>query len=203
MLQKHMVYPQSLSQLITALKKLPGVGKKSAERFAFKMISWSEKDLKDFVHSIENVQQKLHTCGECGALIEASLCPFCNPQKRDTGTMCIVSSSKDIFALEEVRLFNGIYHVLGTLLSPLDHKFEESIHVDLLLKRIETLKVKEVILALDSTLEGDATALFIKSALKNHEVRVSRLALGLPLGSTLDFVDEGTLSRAFSGRSTF
>lgn len=198
-----MAYPPSLIQLITALKKLPGVGKKSAERFAFKMIHWSEKDLKDFVNSIENVKNKLTSCSDCGALIELSACPFCKSQKRDSSILCIVSSAKDIFALEEVRLFNGIYHVLDTLLSPLDHKFEEALQLDSLIMRIKTLQVKEVILALDSTLEGDATALFIKNELKDLGIHISRLALGLPLGSTLDFVDEGTLSRAFSGRSSF
>ena len=198
-----MTYPASLIQLITALKKLPGVGKKSAERFAFKMINWSEKDIKDFITSIENVKKRLNSCPTCGALIELSSCPFCHSQKRDTSVLCIVSSAKDIFALEEVRLFNGIYHVLETLLSPIDQKFEENLHLDSLVKRIEILEVKEVILALDSTLEGDATSLFIKNELKTLGVNISRLALGLPLGSTLDFVDEGTLSRAFMGRSSF
>jgi recombination protein RecR len=117
--------------------------------------------------------------------------------------LCIVSSPKDIFAFEEVRLFNGIYHVLGALLSPLDHQFEEKLPLDTLFMRIKTLEIKEVILALDSTLEGDATALFIKNALRDFDIRVSRLALGLPLGSSIDFVDEGTLSRAFTGRSSF
>lgn len=198
-----MTYPPSLIQLIAALKKFPGVGKKSAERFAFKMLSWSEKDIKDFIKSIENVKSKLDFCSNCGALVETGSCPFCENMKRDTSLLCVVSSAKDIFSLEEVRLFNGVYHVLGALLSPLDHQFEEKLQLDHLIHRIKSMGVKEVILALDSTLEGDATALFIKSSLRDFDVRISRLALGLPLGSTLDFVDEGTLSRAFSGRSSF
>jgi recombination protein RecR len=199
----NVMYPSPLVQLIAALKKFPGVGKKSAERFAFKMISWSDKEIKDFVTSIENVKNKLHSCQECGALVEIALCPFCNLQKRDTSILCVVSSAKDIFALEEMRIFNGLYHVLGTLLSPLERQFEEKLHLGTLLSRIQTAGVKEVILALDSTLEGDATALFIRNALRPLEIRISRLALGLPLGSSLDFVDEGTLSRAFTGRSVF
>lgn len=199
-----MPYPSALNRLIAALKKLPGIGQKSAERFAFKILDWPETEVKEFVSTLEGVKKSLSNCNECNCLVEANYCPFCKENKRDKEILCIVSSSKDLFALEEARIFKGLYHVLGTVLSPLDNKFGEDISLDPIVDRIKKHSIKEVILALDSTLEGDATALFIKNALQeNHGIRVSRLALGLPVGSTLDFVDGGTLARAFVGRSSF
>ncbi len=195
-----MKYPIPLQKLITLLKKIPGVGQRTAERYAFQMIQWKESDLSNLAYTLANLKNDLTPCPECGALKDELKCPFCNDPKRDKKTLCIVSSPKDIFAIENTSIFNGIYHVMPGLLSPIDGLGPEEMKFETLKQRIETLHIREVILALDSTVEGDATALFLKRELGKLDVLLSRLALGMPLGSSLDFIDEGTLSQALSAR---
>lgn len=199
-----MKYPKELNKLIELFKKLPGVGKKTAERYVFDLLNWQEKNLVEFGKTLQNVKLSLSNCLECGALIEAdgseSKCLFCDNSSREQNSLCIVSSIKDIFVIENTRSFDGLYHVLPQLLSPYEN---QTITEDMVLQisnRILKHGIKEIILALDSTLEGDATALFLKEHLQSEGLFISRLALGIPMGSSLDFVDEGTLSRALSGR---
>lgn len=194
-------YPASLLQLVAFLRKLPGVGQKTAERFAFQMISWGEKDQKNFAKLLSELKEKLHNCKECGALYDTAHCGFCSNTNRDTNFLCIISNPKDIFTIENTGIYNGLYHVMPGLLSPLDNFGPEELHFDALKSRIESLGTKEVILALDSTVEGDATSLYLKKELEALHIFVSRLALGMPLGSSLEYIDEGTLSRALSSRS--
>lgn len=196
-------YPKDLLTLIAHLKKLPGVGKKTAERFAFQLLEWSEKDLHEFAQGVATLKERVQACLECGCLMDGVRCMFCDQDKRDRSILCIIANPRDAYAIEETGDFRGVYHVLGTLLSPMDGKTPESLNLPLVEERILKLGTKEVILALDSTLEGDATSLFLKESLSKIGVEVSRLALGLPIGSSLDFVDEGTLSQAFSGRQKF
>ena len=195
-----MKYPLPLQRLITLLKKFPGVGQRTAERYAFQMIQWKEIDLTTLASSLANLKNDLTACTACGALKDSIQCMFCHNPGRDKKTLCIVSSPKDIFAIENTSIFNGLYHVMPGLLSPIDGLGPEEMKFDELKDRIETLGVREVILALDSTLEGDATALFLKRELEKLNIILSRLALGMPLGSSLDFIDEGTLSQALSAR---
>jgi recombination protein RecR len=192
-------YPRDLILLIAHLKKLPGVGKKSAERFAFELLNWSEKDLFSLSALLNAIKTKIKTCGGCGCLISDANCQFCMSQDRHTGVMCVVANQRDVYAIEETNTFQGIYHVLGSLLSPLDGNTTDNINFSLLNERIIKLKIKELILAFDSTIEGDVTSLFIKEQFSLN-IRVSRLALGLPIGSSLDFIDEKTLSQAICGR---
>jgi recombination protein RecR len=196
-------YPKDLLTLIAHLKKFPGVGKKTAERFAFSLLYWEEQELGELATLLASLRQRIQSCAECGCLMETTCCHFCDSKKRDTSTMCLIAYARDVYAIEETGMFNGLYHVLGTLLSPLDGKMPENLNLPLLKKRITRFGVQEIILALDSTLEGDATALFLREQLKKEGLKVSRLALGIPLGSSLDFVDEGTLSQALSGRKSF
>jgi recombination protein RecR len=196
-------YPSDLLTLIAFLKKLPGVGSKTAERFAFQLLNWSEKQLGDFGTLIAAIKDKICHCPDCSCLMEENQCFFCDPNKRDTQILCIISSAKDAFILEETRSYRGLYHVLGGLLSPLDGRTPEHLQFERLKARIQALSIKEVIIALDSTLEGDATSLYLKQQLGPLSVAVSRLAFGLPLGSTLDFASGGTLSRALTGRQSF
>ena len=196
-------YPKDLLTLIAHLKKLPGVGKKTAERYAFHLLEWEGKDLHEFAEGLATLKEKVQACMECGCLMDGVRCTFCDHNKRDRSTLCIIASPRDAYAIEETGNFRGMYHVLGALLSPLDGKTPENLNLPQLEERIERLETKEVILALDSTLEGDATSLYLKEQLAKMGIEVSRLALGLPLGSSLDFVDEGTLSQAFSGRQKF
>ena len=193
-------YPKDLLSLIAHLKKLPGVGKKTAERFAFELLEWEGKELHEFASLVSSLKERIQKCLECGCLMEAVTCHFCHSDKRDSSLLCVIASPRDAYAIEETGNFNGLYHVLGTLLSPLDGKTPDNLNLPQLKNRIARLHVGEIILALDSTLEGDATSLFLKEQFQKQSLKVSRLALGLPVGSSLDFVDEGTLSQAFSGR---
>ncbi|MBM3183960.1 MAG: recombination protein RecR, partial [Chlamydiae bacterium] len=157
-------------------------------------------DLISFAELLKNLKKDLFTCSTCKALHDKSACPFCDPNLRDTNLLCIVASAKDIFTIESTRIYNGLYHVIPGLLSPIDNFGPTEMHFLELKKRLDDLQTKEVILALDSTIEGDATSLFLKKELNQIGISVSRLAMGMPLGSSLDFLDEGTLTKAFSSR---
>jgi recombination protein RecR len=196
-------YPTALQQLIASLKLLPGVGAKTAERFAFHLLSWEDHLLAEFAHHVSTLKSRLRTCPECHCLIDQENCDWCDESRRDTSLLCIISSPKDAYAIEETHTYKGLYHTLGGLLSPLDGRSVERLDFQNLIERIGRLQVREVIIALDSTLEGDATALYLKEQIGQIGISVSRLALGLPMGSPLEYVDNGTLSRAFTGRHVF
>lgn len=196
-------YPLELVTLISFFKKLPGVGNKTAERFAFQLLNWQEAELKSFAETMGTLKEKIHHCSECGCLKEGAQCSFCDTDKRDTHILCIAASAKDVYAIEETKTFRGLYHVIGGLLSPLDGRTPDSLYLSGLKKRLTTLPIKEIIIAFDSTLEGDATALFLKEDLASMGLSVSRLAFGLPMGSSLDYVDGSTLARALTGRNSF
>lgn len=196
-----MRYPIHLIKLIEHLKKLPGVGNKSAERFAFDLLSWSSFELKNFANHLLELKDKLKDCPTCGCLIGEDNCGFCDANKRDTQTLCIVSSTRDAFAVESTHQYKGLYHVLGGLLSPLENRGPDKLRVNNLFQRLQNQTIQEVIMALDSTLEGDATALYLKKELNKFPVKISRLAFGIPMGSSFDYIDGGTLARAFIGRS--
>ncbi len=198
-----MQYPDHLLKLIAVFKKLPGIGAKSAERFAFHLLDWPEEKLVEMSRTIEETSQKLTHCSECGCLMDAKRCAFCTSSHRNPELLCIVASSKDVFLIEQTHEFRGLYHVLGGLLSPLQGMAPAPQAIENLKKRVQKLDVQEMILALDSTLEGDATALYLKKELESLNVITSRLALGLPMGSSLDFIDGGTLARALAGRRSY
>ncbi|HSW86467.1 MAG TPA: recombination mediator RecR [Rhabdochlamydiaceae bacterium] len=196
-------YPTDLSILIAYLKKLPGVGSKTAERFAFQLLTWPESQLKDFADLVKEIKVRIRHCPDCHCLMEENHCGFCDRTKRDSHALCIIASAKDAFAIEETHAYRGLYHVIGGLLSPLDGRHPDQLKLDELKKRIDDLRIKEVIIALDSTLEGDTTALYLKEHFRSWGLAVTRLAFGLPMGSSLDFVDGGTLARALMGRQSF
>lgn len=196
-------YPSDLAQLIAFLKKLPGVGTKTAERFAFQLLNWSEEELQAFSTLFAQLKKKITQCDECRCLMANHCCPFCQNVMRDKTQLCIIASPRDAYSLEETGAYRGLYHVLGGLLSPLDGKTLEHLNLDRLKKRISSLHIKEIIIALDSTLEGDTTSLFLKEQMQAWGFPVSRLAFGLPIGSSLDFVDGSTLARALTGRQSF
>jgi recombination protein RecR len=196
-------YPSALQQLIAFLKKLPGVGTKTAERFAFHLLTWPPAELSQFSVHLSHLKEAISHCSTCHCLMDKNSCPFCSDDRRDPSQFCIIASPKDAYAIEETGSFKGLYHVLGALLSPIEGKSIEHLQLERLKKRIDAHPIKEVIIALDSTLEGDTTSLYVKECLTKWGVSVSRLAFGLPLGSSLEFVDGGTLARAFSGRCPF
>lgn len=196
-------YPSELNTLIAYLKKLPGVGTKTAERFAFHLLEWPETELKEIAYHLNTLKEKIKHCPECHCLMDGGVCQFCSSSQRNRSQLCMISSAKDAFALEETGAFRGLYHVIGGLLSPIDGKTPEHLNLERLKKRVDELGIKEIIIALDSTLEGDTTALFLKEQVQTWGLNVSRLAFGLPLGSSLDFVDGGTLARALTARQLF
>lgn len=196
-------YPKHFDKIICLLKRLPGVGTKSAERYAFALLKWNKEELKHLSEALVTIHEKLSHCQECGALCDAGLCPFCTEERASTHLLCIVSNPRDIFAVEQTHAYRGLYHVLGHLLSPLDDWGPEQIDLNHLKIRLKKHGIREVIIALDSTVEGDATALYLKDELRDVPLTLTRLAFGIPMGSSLDYVDGGTLARALSGRGNF
>jgi recombination protein RecR len=198
-----MRYPDHLLKLIQVLKRLPGIGNKSAERFAFHLLTWSKEQLHELGAVVSATKDKLKQCQECRCLMGDEGCLFCHSPQRSSDILCVIASPRDVFSIEETQEYHGLYHVLDGLLSPLDRRGPEHLFLSKLKERILSLQVKEVVIALDSTLEGDATALFLKQELAHSPVHISRLAFGLPMGSSLDYVDGGTLARALAGRGQF
>lgn len=196
-------YPSDLTRLIAYLKKLPGVGAKTAERFAFQLLNWQEAELQGLSSLLLHLKEKITGCPECHCLTEDGKCFFCHNPAREWSQLCIVATQRDVYSIDETGAFRGLYHVLGGLLSPIDGKTPEHLKLGKLKERIEHLQIKEIIIALDSTLEGDTTSLYLKEQIQTWGLPVSRLAFGIPMGSSLDFVDGGTLARALSGRQNF
>jgi recombination protein RecR len=193
-------YPETLNTLISHLKKLPGIGTRTAERFAFELIRWKPKELQEIGDLLYDLPSKIIPCATCGCLTQENTCHFCI--QRDTSSLCILSSTRDVYAMEETKSYRGLYHVIEHLLSPLDGRHTKSLRIERIEKRIEEQRIKEVILAFDSTLEGDTTALYLKEKLSKYSLSISRLAFGLPVGSTIEYTDSGTLARALSGRQS-
>lgn len=196
-------YPPALEQLITLLKLLPGVGTKTAERFAFQLLTWPDESLSQISALLDTIKAQVPHCPTCFCLSSQDGCDFCDSTRRDPSIICIIGSPKDAYAIEETHAYKGLYHVLGSLLSPLDGRTIEQLNLAPLLSRLSSHPIREVIIALDSTLEGDATALYLKEKISQLSIPVFRLAFGLPMGSPLEYVDGGTLSRAFVGRQVF
>ncbi len=195
-----MKYPEDLQALSSSLKKLPGVGARTAERFAFELLGWSQNDLMQFAEQLATIQEKIPPCPTCGCLTQRGLCSFCSSNSRDSHSLCILASARDVYSIEETKTFRGLYHVVEHLLSPLDGRHANELDVGKIERRIQKHEIKEVVIAFDSTLEGDATALFLKERLDLPTLKITRLAFGMPVGSSLDHIDGGTLARALSGR---
>ncbi|NGX43902.1 MAG: Recombination protein RecR [Candidatus Anoxychlamydiales bacterium] len=197
------MYPKDLLKLIHYLKKLSGVGAKTAERFAFELLKYSDFELDDLGNLFKDLKKNILYCSTCGCLIAENICKYCDSNLRDSKKLCIVSSFRDVFVLEKTKTYNGFYHILETLISPIEGKEIDEENITRLKKRIENFPISEVIIALDSTIEGDATSLYIKEELLDYKVNISRLAFGLPIGTSLDYIDRTTLTQAFVGRQSF
>lgn len=193
-------FPEDLLTLIGHLKKLPGVGTRTAERFAFELLTWSPSNLAALSGALQNLPEKLPPCPTCGCLTDRGHCKFCH--HRETHSLCILASPRDAYAIEETGHYKGLYHVIEHLLSPLDGRHTSTLRLDKIEARIKEHKIEEIIIAFDSTLEGDTTALYLKNALQRPDISISRLAFGLPVGGSLEYTDSSTLARALSGRQT-
>ena len=194
--------PGSFLRFIQSLQSLPGIGKKSAERIAFHILTKPTTGEK-ILHTLEKVLSEIRFCRKCGNITIEELCHICTSPERDQTTICVVEKPMDVFAIERSHSYMGLYHVLGGLLSPLDNRYPEDINVDSLIKRVQTEGIKEIIIATNPTTEGEATALYIEENLKNSGVKITRIARGIPFGTDIDFADDLTLTRALEDRQEF
>ena len=193
-------FPAALQNLADQFARLPGIGGKTAQRLAFHVLSLPEDVAQDFADAIIQAKKTVHTCPVCQNLTDREICPICEDDSRDHGLICVVAEPKDVIAMERSREFRGVYHVLHGVISPLNHVSQDDIRIKELLQRVAATDVREIIMATNPDTEGEATAMYISRLLRPMEIRVTRLAYGMPVGSQLEYADEMTLSRALEGR---
>ena len=198
---KRVAYPAAIQALIAELKRLPGIGPRSAERIALWMLQSRDARLLEITRVIRDVHETIHACPRCGFFTTEPLCELCTDPARDPAILCVIEQPTEILPLERTGVFRGRYHALGGRIAPLDHIGPEDLRIDALLERIKTEAPAEIILALGSDVEGEATANYLAQLLRELPVQVTRLAQGLPAGGGLEQADELTLSRAMSGRT--
>lgn len=191
---------KSLEILIDEFNKLPGIGRKSAQRLAFYMMEQNIDDIKRFSEAMFDVKNKIKKCELCGNYSEEELCPICNDELRDRSIICVVEEAKDIIAMEKARAYKGIYHVLHGRISPLNGIAADNLNIASLMQRVASDYVKEVILALNPDLEGETTTLYLATLLKEFGVKITKIASGIPMGGNLEYADMATLSRSMEGR---
>ena len=191
-----------LERLTEQLERLPGIGRKSAARLAFHLLYMPEKDAKAFMEALVDARDKIHECPVCCNLTDSATCPTCEDARRDRTTICVVEDPRDVVAIERTGEYSGLYHVLHGTISPMDGRGPDQLRVKELLHRLQDETVTEVIMATNPTVEGDYTALYLSRLLKPLNIKVTRLAYGIPMGGDLEFADEITLYRALEGRRT-
>ena len=194
------VFPAALQNLADQFARLPGIGGKTAQRLAFHVLELPLEEAEAFSKAIVDAKKNIHTCPRCQNLTDREICPICDDGTRDQGVICVVAEPKDVIAMERSREFRGTYHVLHGVISPLNHVTQDDIKIKELLRRVGTGETREVIMATNPDTEGEATAMYISRLLRPMEVKVTRLAYGVPVGSQLEYADEVTLSRALEGR---
>lgn len=190
-----------LERLTEQLEKLPGIGRKSAARLAFHLLYMSDKDAEAFTAALTDARETIHECPVCCNLTDRTTCPLCEDPRRDRTVICVVEDPRDVAAIERTREYNGLYHVLHGTISPMDGRGPDQLRVKELLHRLEDETVTEVIMATDPTVEGDYTAMYLSRLLKPLQIKVTRLAYGIPVGGDLEYADEVTLSRSLEGRN--
>lgn len=193
-------FPAALQDLADQFARLPGIGGKTAQRLAFYVLGLPQEEAQNFADAILEAKRTVHTCPVCQNLTDREVCPICDDPTRNRGLICVVAEPKDVIAMERSREFNGVYHVLHGVISPLNHITQDDIRVKELLQRVAAGGVSEVIMATNPDTEGEATAMYISRLLRPMEIKVTRLAYGVPVGSQLEYADEVTLSRALEGR---
>ena len=193
-------FPAALQDLADAFSRLPGIGAKSAQRLAFHVLELPMEEAEQFANAILAAKNSVHACPICQNITDKDLCSVCDDATRDQGVICVVAEPRDVIAMERSREFNGVYHVLHGVISPLNHVTQDDIRIKELLQRVSKGGVREVIMATNPDTEGEATAMYISRLLRPMEIRVTRLAYGVPVGSQLEYADEVTLSRALEGR---
>ena len=195
-----MYYPEPISKLIDGFMKLPGIGPKTAARLAFFVLTMKEDTVLSFAKALVDAKRNLMYCSTCGHITDVDPCQICSDQQRDASTICVVQDPKDVIAMEKMRDYHGLYHVLHGAISPMDGVGPEDINVASLITRLQDERVQELILATNPTIEGEATAMYISRLVKPSGIRTTRIAHGLPVGGDLEYADEVTLSKALEGR---
>ena len=194
-------FPPALENLVEQFAKLPGIGRKSAQRLAFHVLSLSPEEAEAFAQAVVEAKRAIHCCPVCQNLAEGDgPCSICASPRRDTSLICVVADPKDVVAMERSREYQGLYHVLHGVISPMNHVSPDDLHIKSLLERVATGGVSEVIMATNPDTEGEATAMYLSRLLKPFQVKVTRLAYGIPVGSHLEYTDDATLMRALEGR---
>jgi recombination protein RecR len=197
------LFPQTLETLIEKFASLPGIGRKTAQRLAFFVLSQTEEEAEAFADAIVQAKRNIFRCKVCHNLTDSELCPVCSNPGRDTHTICVVSDPKDVVALERGREYNGLYHVLHGVISPMNHVSPDDLTIRELVARVAEGEIREVIMATNPDTEGETTARYISRLLKPFDVKITRLAYGVPVGANLEFADDATLTRAMEGRTDF
>ena len=195
------LYPKTFNDLIECYKKLPGIGEKNAERLAFATLELDDEIIEVFSNSIKNIKSKTKNCLICNNLSEEDQCTICSDESRNKKIICVVENTKNLVIFEKTGAFNGVYHVLGGLISLLDGINPEDINLEKLFKWVEEEPIEEIILALKPSVEGETTALYIQKKLQNKKVKVTKIAYGVPLGTDMEYIDAMTLEIALSNRS--
>ena len=195
-----MLYTASFQKLIDVFRKMPGVGNKSAVRMAYYVLSMSSEDVDDMVKTIVRAKEKICYCSICQNTTEQNICEICSNPKRDSSVICVVEQPKDVVALEKTREYYGTYHVLHGCISPMDGVGPEDIKIKELLSRAANEEVKEIIMAISPSIEGEATTMYLSKLLKPFGVKITRIAYGIPVGGDLEYADEVTLAKAIEGR---
>ena len=189
-----------LQKLIEQFERMPGIGRKTAQRIAFYILGLPESESATIANAITDACKKIHKCSLCANLTEDELCPICKNDKRDHSVVCVVEDSQSLIAIEKTKEFSGVYHVLHGAISPLDGIGPEQLTIKELIGRLGTNEIKEIIIATDSDIEGEATAMYLSKLIKPFNIKISRIAFGLPVGTDIQYADEVTLSRAIEGR---
>ena len=191
---------EPIARMVNQLSKLPGIGQKTAQRLAFYILSLEDKEAEQLAQSILTAKREMRYCSVCGNLTDTDPCSICSDPSRDETEICVVESPKDVMAMERIREFNGLYHVLHGVISPMDGVGPEDINLMSLLKRLQSSDVKELIIATNPNIEGEATAMYIARLIKPSGIKVTRIAHGIPVGGDLEYADEVTLLKAMEGR---
>jgi len=194
------MYPDSIKCLIESFKYLPGIGEKTAERLAFSILELEKEQVENFSSSLLDVNSKIHKCSKCNTLTDTDLCFICSDNTRKSDVLCVVEDSKSVFLFEKLGMFNGVYHVLNGLISPLDGINPEDIGLDKLIDRIKLEKFQEIIFAFRPSIEGETTSLYIKKIIDGTSIKITRLASGVPMGADIEYIDSLTLERALNDR---
>lgn len=195
-----MIYPETLQKAINFFKNLPGVGEKTAERYALSLCNLNEDIIESFSKTIIDCQKKLHPCRKCGLITDQEICSICSDENRKKNIICVLEDSKNVFNFEKIGNYKGTYHVLNGLISPIDSIGPDDINLNSLINKCKSLKDCELIIALKSSIEGEATTLFIKKMLENTNVKISRLSYGISIGAEIDYLDALTLDKALQDR---